>query len=115
MKYFTLLAAFLPATLAWQIAPTFTVNIMTNIVGLVLIAHDGSTIDSTYPLAKKTLGDGEYNVMSYMHFTETGVPQEYVVHAPDGVRATVRLHQTGTERVNSYMSRYTSASSSLGR
>jgi len=79
MKYLTLLATLLPTILATPIGYNFRVNLITSISDLAMTTPSGTTITYDFPLDTHEHETETLNVVGFMVFTETGVPQTYKV------------------------------------
>jgi hypothetical protein len=79
MKYLTVLAALLPTILATPIGYDFRVNLITSISDLAMTTPSGTTITHDFPLDTHEHDTETLNVVGFMMFTETGVPQTYKV------------------------------------
>jgi hypothetical protein len=79
MRYLTLLVALLPTILATPIGYNFRVNLITSISDLAMTTPSGTAITHDFPLDTHEHETETLNVVGFMIFTETGVPQTYKV------------------------------------
>lgn len=77
MKYLAYLAAFIPNILAGPIGYDFKVNLLTLIPDLVMTAPNSAPISFDSASDHKVHDGITLNVVGYMTFTETEVPQRY--------------------------------------